>query len=325
MAYLRYLRSILIGFLLSCTIFLLAVSYQIGAPTETSRWVDEMYKKKVSIANSIKKPKLVIVAGSNVLFGISCQMIDEATGLPCVNAGTYAGLGLDYILNRAHSLVKPGDIVLLSLEYELYQDNGAPSAQLIDYVFSRDPKYLLMLDFTRKTYFITWISYERLALGIAAKLKLSQPIASGYQSQNLNKYGDETSNFKSNITDIKKQTIEQAKPIEADVEVVTKYSQKSIRDFIKWCENQQIKVLVTWPGTIWLESYKEKKKQEYFKSLEYFYRQEGIPMLGKPIEFMYNKSMFYDTSYHLNEQGVQQRTNQVISLLRPYLKINTRE
>ena len=245
MAYLRYLRSILIGFLLSCTIFLLAVFYQIGAPTETSRWVDEIYKIKVNIANSIKTPKLVVVAGSNVLFGVSCQMIDEATGLPCVNAGTYAGLGLDYILNRAHSLVKPGDILLLSFEYELYQDNGAPSAPLIDYVFSRDPKYLLMLDFARKTHFITWISYERLALGIAAKLKPPKPITVGYKSQKLNKYGDETSNLKSNITEIKKQMVEQAKPIKADVDVVTKYSQESIRDFIKWCENQQVKLLVT--------------------------------------------------------------------------------
>jgi hypothetical protein len=314
-----------IGFLLSCTIFLLAVSCQIGAPTETSRWVDEIYKIKFNIANSIKTPKLVVVAGSNVLFGISCQMIDKATGLPCVNAGTYAGLGLDYILNRAHSLVKPGDIVLLSLEYGLYQDNGGPSAQLIDYVFSRDPKYLLTLDFRRQTYFISWISYDRLAVGIAAKLKPPQRITGGYESQNLNRYGDETSNLKSNITEIKKQMIEQAKPLEVDVDIITDYSQKSISDFIKWCRNQQIKVLVTWPGTIWFESYKEKEKQEYFKSLESFYRQEGVPILGEPIDFMYNKSLFYDTSYHLNEQGVKQRTNQVISLLRPYSPINARE
>ncbi|HEY9614541.1 hypothetical protein [Allocoleopsis sp.] len=311
--------------MLSCTIFLLAVSYQIGAPTETSRWVDEIYKIKVSIANSIKTPKLVVVAGSNVLFGMSCQMIDEATGVPCVNAGTYAGLGLDYILNRAHSLAKPGDIILLSLEYGLYQDNGGPSAQLIDYVFSRDPKYLLALDFRRKTYFISWISYDRLALGMAAKLKTPQPIAGGYESKNLNKYGDETSNVKSNITEIKKQMIEQAKPIEADVDVITVYSQQSISNFIKWCRNQQIKVLVTWPGTMWFESYKEKKKQEYFKRLEYFYRKERVPVLGKPTDFMYNKSMFYDTSYHLNEQGVQQRTGKIINFLQPYLRINARE
>lgn len=325
MLYLRYLRSILIGFLLSCTIFLLAVSYQIGAPTETSRWVDEIYKIKFRITNSIKTPKLVVVAGSNVLFGMSCQMINEATGLPCVNAGTYAGLGLDYILNRAHSFVKPGDTVLLSLEYELYQDNGGPSAQLIDYVFSRNPKYLLSLNFMKQTYFISWISYDRLALGIAAKLKLPQPIPDGYQSQNINKYGDEKSNLKANITEIQKQMIEQSKPIKADINVVTKYSQKSITDFIKWCENQKIKVLVTWPGTIWFKSYTEKEKQEYFKSLEKFYRQAGVTILGEPIDFMYNKSMFYDTSYHLNEQGVQQRTRQVISFLQPHLKINARK
>jgi hypothetical protein len=311
--------------LLGCIIFLLVVFYQIGAPTETSRWIDEIYTIKSSIANSIKTPKLVVVAGSNVLFGISCQMINEATELPCVNAGTHAGLGLDYILNRVHSLVKPGDIVLLSLEYELYQDNGIPSVQLIDYVFSRDPKYLLAVDFIKQTYFITWISYDRLGIGIAAKLKPPQPLTVGYQSQNLNRYGDETSNLKSNLTEIQKEMLEQSKPLKADVNIVTGYAKQSIRNFIKWCGNKQIKVLVTWPGTIWFETYREKKKLDFFDSLEYFYRQQDISILGKPIDFMYNKSMFYDTSYHLNQQGVHQRTQQVINLLRPYLENKKRE
>ena len=35
---------------------------------------------------------------------------------------------------------------------------------------------------------------------------------------------------------------------------------------------------------------------------------------------MYDKSMFYDTRYHLNDVGVRQRTQQLLDLLNPYLK-----
>jgi hypothetical protein len=34
---------------------------------------------------------------------------------------------------------------------------------------------------------------------------------------------------------------------------------------------------------------------------------------------MYDKSMFYDTNYHLNDQGRRRRTEQLIDLLKPYV------
>ena len=145
MAYLKFFRAILLGFLLGCILFLVAFCYQIGTPTQSSQVLYNIYKVKIQIANSIKKPKLIPISGSNSLAGISCKMIHEQTGVPCVNGGTHAGLGVDYLLSAYRALVKPGDLVLLPLEYDNYYYSIGHKL-LVDYVFARDINYFLSAD-----------------------------------------------------------------------------------------------------------------------------------------------------------------------------------
>ncbi|AOY82893.1 hypothetical protein BJP36_26265 [Moorena producens JHB] len=78
-------------------------------------------------------------------------------------------------------------------------------------------------------------------------------------------------------------------------------------------------MIATWPNTICFDVYQEPRQQNFFKSIEYFYQRLGVPMLGNPEDFMSDKSMFYDTSYHLHDLGVNHRTKQLIDLIQPYL------
>jgi hypothetical protein len=320
MVYRQYFRSVLYGFLLSLLIFLWAVFYQIGAPTESSRWIYEIYQIKSSIADSIKVPKLVLVSGSNTHFGISCEIISTETGVPCVNGGTLLGLGTAYILHQARLWLKAGDLVLLPLEYELYQDRGMPNYVIIDYIFARDAKYLLSVDLVTKFRFLFGISLDRLQQGVLGKLHPPQPSAKGYQSKSVNKYGDETINLKADMTEKQYQILNNSTPIKIETSQTARYSLNEISKFINWCQEKDIKVIVTWPNTVKFDSYKERVNQEYFQEIEKFYDGMKVPVLGKPEDFMYNKSMFYDTSYHLNDRGVRYRTQQIIELLRPDLE-----
>ncbi len=341
MAYLRYLRSILFGFLLGCILFLLAVFYQIGAPTEGNNGFDELFTSKSHIANSLKTPKLVVVAGSNALYGISCKTLHEETSMPCVNGGTGAGVGVDYVLYRARSWLKPRDIVLLPLEYEFYKDDGTPSNLLVNYVFSRDPKYLLSVDIITQIRLIGGISFERLKQGVVAKLNPTQPRETDKRYKNvpqyLNEYGDRIDNqegelsednlkyFKSFLeTDIHKRI----KLIDDELKknynsgfLQTTYGIKSINKFVEWCKINNIQVIATWPNTLWFDGYKEPQQQNFFQSIEKFYKSISVPILGKPEDFMYSdRSIFFDTIYHLNDKGVRYRNQQLLTLLQPYLQ-----
>jgi hypothetical protein len=319
MIYLRYLSSILGSLLLVIIIYLSAVFYQVGTPTETSLAKYELYKIKSSIVNLSKTPKLLIISGSNALEGISCKIIEEETKFPCVNGSTSISVGIDYLLHYARSWAKPGDIVLLPLEYTHYQYDGKPFDELVDYVISRDPKYLLSADLITKIRILGGVSFSNLLVKRIFQPKFPQLGTNISQEIAVNKYGDKTNNIESNMTPELLKKRDEFEALRFGGYIKSSQGMESISKFINWCKQNNIKVIATWPNTMKFEIYKEFRQQEFFRSIENFYKSIGVPLLGKPEDFMYNKSMLYDAPYHLNDRGVRQRTRQLIDLLRPYL------
>jgi hypothetical protein len=76
---------------------------------------------KVARLNSLKSPKLVLVGGSNLSFGIDTPRLERELGLPVANMGLNAGFGVRCMVNTIRPCLKPGDTVLLCIEYSLYQ------------------------------------------------------------------------------------------------------------------------------------------------------------------------------------------------------------
>ncbi|MEO1429290.1 MAG: hypothetical protein AAFV71_09550 [Cyanobacteria bacterium J06633_8] len=322
MAYLKYCKTILFSFSVWCVIFFSIVYLQIGIPaTGQALWIDELYTIKSSIAKSIQTPKLVIVSGSSSLFGISCKIIHEETGVPCLNGATHAGLGIKYILHRAHSFLKPGDTVLLPLEYAHYKTNNIPGSVLVNYVHEYDPKYLISPDIPNSLRIITGISFNKIVEKFSYKFKPQKSIKTPYQSENINEFGDETGNLKSDINAKKMDNLRKLKP-DKNIGNYNKETNglQTIKNFISWCNDNNIKVITTWPNTVWFDTYKEQNQQDFFKSVQDFYQDLKVPVLGKAEDSMYDKSMFYDTRYHMNDVGVRIHTQYLIDFLEPYLK-----
>lgn len=321
MGYIKYLSYMIYGFIISSTIFLVLVLWQVGSPTESSRWSYEIYQIKSEIAESLDSPKIVIVSGSNSLFGISCKMIYDETGFNCVNGGTHAGLGTHYILEASKKWLNSEDMVILPLEYSSYYDDGKFSDLLIDYVLSRDFDYFKSANIVDQISIISGVSFERLSKGIGNKFFFKdKPWQSFYNSKNLNEYGDETSNLVSNITAKNQHKLDNIKPMKSQGQINHSKGMKFIADYVKFCRQNDIKILATWPNTIWFDTYKNTKQSEW-KAIKNFYKKLNVDILGNPEDFMYDKSMFYDSSYHLNNIGVEKRTRKLIQLLNPYLKL----
>ena len=323
MTYIKYLRSVLSGFLFCLAIYLSAVFYQLGVPiSEQNSSIHRVYAFKSSLISSFNQPKLLIIAGSNANAGISCQMIQSATAMPCLNGGIHAGVGLDYMLDRARSWLNPGDVALLPLEYQHYQDDNVPSDRLVDHVMAHDPEYLRSVDLATKIRFLSGVSFERLAQGVVAKIKQPEPSqakAISAQEVHKNGYGDNTHQREADLTPELREKIANLKPLPLSGYLPSSHGMDSIREFVDWCKKHDIKVLATWPNTVWFENYKQPQSQAFFQSIEDFYTSLGVPVLGQPEQAMYDKSMFYDSIYHPHDRGKRQRTEVLINLLRPYL------
>ena len=57
--------------------------------------LDEKYNRLMEI----DEPKIIVVGGSSVAFGLESEIIEEYTGMPVVNFGLYAALGTKVMLD----------------------------------------------------------------------------------------------------------------------------------------------------------------------------------------------------------------------------------
>ncbi len=327
MNYKSFLKGISLGFLFGCFAFAFAVIFQLGVPTQSSLERSELYNFKTKVANSINSPKLAIIGGSSARIGISCKLIVEQTGIPCFNGGTIADMSVDYILNMPKKWLKPGDTALLALEYYYYNTNNRPNVKVIDYVMSHDLEYLLSLDFKTKVQFLSSISLQRLKEGILAKFHPLQNIETTKNNfqKTHNEYGDNIDNIEANMT---KELLKQQATIlplggveHWDSININNKAIQSITKFINWCKQNNIKVLASYPNTTYFDIYKQEKQQTFLDSIGKFYANNNVSVIGKAEDFMFDKSMFYDSNYHLHDRGVKLRTLKLIELIKPYLNL----
>jgi len=312
----QYFRSVIWGFLASCLVFGWAAWMQFDAPTPTSQWIYDLYAIKTKIAAQIDSPKLVVTAGSNAMMGISCDQIQTTTEIPCINGAINVGLGLDYILYQARSFVREGDTLLLPLEYELYETDPRPSSVAIDYVFAHDSEYWQQANLVLKTRFLFGLGLKRTLIGVFNKLQYD-PEADNTEKRlkSINAAGDWVRNRPIDLTPEHRRRLLLFAPHKSSQLGLTNYSQQRIGEFIQWCRDRQIKVVIAWPNTVKYAEYQQAEYQEFFASIQTFFQQLNVPVIGEPEDYMYDRSLFFDSTYHLNDTGVAIRTQQLIDSL----------
>jgi hypothetical protein len=77
-----------------------------------------------------ESPKLVLVGGSNVAFGVDSAAIRERLYIPVVNMGVTINFGLGRILDDVSPFLNPGDTLLVIPEYQHFAGlwNGGSDA-----------------------------------------------------------------------------------------------------------------------------------------------------------------------------------------------------
>ncbi|MBR6051929.1 MAG: hypothetical protein IKP68_12115 [Clostridia bacterium] len=97
-------------------------------------------KYKVDRLYSIKEPKIVVIGGSSVPFGVDSGLMEEMVGMPVVNFGLYATLGTKLMLDLSLGAIRKGDVIIIAPEtdpqtYSLYF-NAEAAWQAADSDFS---------------------------------------------------------------------------------------------------------------------------------------------------------------------------------------------
>ncbi len=317
------MKNIAIFFAVLIVLFLVwagVIAAEAGRATKMSQWVYDVYMKKESITKSIKGKKIVIVAGSNALFGVDSKMLQNAFGTKVVNFGVNAGVGLPLILYLAKRVIKPGDTVIMPLEYPLYSYNGKPGEQMIDYILSREPGFFWHLTPKEMFYIIWHTGIKRVWRGYTDKSIEGVLVGGVYGVKNVDSRGDQiNSSLKYRTKDMEREVERLAKsPEHYGREFKSSaLGWRYLKEFGKWCKKRGVKLVLMPSALMRCKLYLEdNKERRFYSNLPKIARKKGFVYVGKPYEYMYNKDDFFNTNYHLIDSARKKRTLQIIKDLK---------
>lgn len=252
---------------------------------------------------TVESSRIIFVGGSNLALGINCHKISEETKLDVINMGLHAGLGLNFILNETKAGVRPGDIIILSIEYFLEDGNKKLMAQLTDV----NPQALEKMDLSLLDKIRLLVSRLQLCLSSAFYKFIGKENDPIYYREGFDKFGDLKTHFHAE------------KPAFPGGSIVFKNNNyndgiRKINEFISDTKSKGAIVYFTYPAFQRSTFNLNKAK---LKVLDNQYRANlKCLVLGNMEMFVFDDRNVFDTVYHLDSVGIQKRTDNMLQLLK---------
>lgn len=262
--------------------------------------------------DSLPSPKIIFVGGSNLAYGLDSKEIEDRIGLPVVNMGLHAGFGMKFMMNEVIPSVKKGDIVVLSPEYHhFYSDVFWGEKVLVALLFDVDKRNFRFIDIQQFAHlFPNTIEYG------VSKLMLKQidiMDAGGgdtyervYMRNSFNKYGDENMHW----TYPNEKMMGMAVPAQ-DVQLNEK-AIKSVANFKNKVEKNQATFILLPPA------FQQTSYSNYLPVINKINDalvKQNTPFVLDTSEGAFADSLFFNTIFHLNKEGVDLRTSKVMKIL----------
>lgn len=260
------------------------------------------YNRKMERLDSVASPRLVLVAGSSAAFGFDSRELGNQLAMNVVNTGLHSGIGLRFMVDNLRQRLRPGDVVVIIPEYELFTDKYYGSGEaLTSAVIYSGPKVMRLLNFKQ------WMNF---LAGVPGHLKLNHSVPpENYNGGNFNEFGDEVRH----LTSTSKREDLRFLPFPGNVEsaAVEDFKQK-----ISDLEAMGCRVVVLWSTCV--DSY-YRQSLSGIGELSDEFRKFGIEPAAAPDYFVEPDSMAFDSVHHLNAAGVKENTRRLVSLLLPLI------
>ncbi len=287
-----------------------------------AQYIGAWYDKKVQIANSIPTSKIIFAGGSNVQYGIRAGLVEEKIGKPAVNFGTHAALPFAYLLERVKKIAKPGDTIVLIPEYEYYfLDPNSLNPTSLRYLsvcgqdfLKKSPGryYELLLTIPPEILFARFfVDSKKVRFEVQSKVQEHESA--------FDHFGDRNWISKERMGDREKRLIENVHPTSLADPFSDKHApfpESELKNFQDWCQNKGVQLFITYPNTVYFDDYKKSNPHKFLVQLQSFYTNNKFKALMSPSDSMLPREDFFDTVYHLNEEGANKRTSMLMDSLK---------
>lgn len=245
-------------------------------------------------------------------YGVDSPVLYNLSGRFPVNLALNIRMGIPFILDEAEAGARAGDIIILSPEYHHFWRNCFEPFQCLRAI-SANPE---CIHFAREL-----LTAENLFLGamrIPAVLQvyfMEDLFPDDPEIQRINQHGDIIDEYQTcrapDFSRVRVMTVSQGYNTWAVI--------RELNSFAEHCRERNVSVFFVYPPfsqTAYCES------QQFITSLDSLLQSElDIPILNSPIDACYPDSFFYNSDYHLNAEGAQQRTVDLWEILALHLHI----
>jgi hypothetical protein len=279
--------------------------------------------------NNINGPKIIFSGGSNLAYGLDSKMLEEEFAVPVVNLGLHAGLGLNFILTELKNTVKNGDVVFLSIEYFLDSEGSYGLKKLCSKYYNEAFKYYNFNLIEEISYEIYKTrnnikSYEKDQKSSDMKFKKSTNNLKReiqiYSREAFNSHGDIIAHL-----DLKLPIFANVNKGPAD-DNVWPYriwnGVNELNEFFDFAKSKNVKVYFLYPVLRATEF--NRNQAALLKLSGDISNNLNMEILNKPIDLVFNDSLFFDSPYHLNRKGRELRTKRVIEFIKKNPNSNQR-
>ena len=292
---------------------LVAIVWTFGRPAVTNHYLGA-FQDKLHRLRETPGERLIVIGGSNIAFGLNSDLLEATCSRPVVNLGLYAPLGMRHQMEMVRRHARPGDCVVISPEYELFQHRlepfddqslrdlfeHAPDARAYFYAETA-PSVLEFADNSAFQEASRWIHRAYETLRRSRKKRT-------YTRTSFNQSGDVVAHHGQPA-----KPFDDSVPLELNRPETLNESIQLINGFAEDCRQKGVRVYVTFPPNPLsrqdaLADVKQRLQKRYSDCLR-------VPVLGSPSSFVYQREQFYDTFYHLGKSAANDRSVKLALLL----------
>lgn len=264
---------------------------------------------KLSRLKNVEGPKIVLLGNSNVAFGFQSETIEKELGMPVVNMGLHGGLGNAFHEKLAKINVCEGDIYIIC-HSDFGGDGTVLNKPLAWNAIENHFELWQCLSFKdigamMKEYSI----YLKKCLDLWVNDSGNQMEEGIYSRQSFNLYGDIAVKREGSIFSFKSSV---EPPIINDITI------NRINELYVWLDNKGATLLVA--GYPIGKGELTAPEDEFVAAQEKLKKKLSCPFISDYRDYMYDYDLFYNTEYHLNDEGAALRTQQLIADLKNWME-----
>lgn len=277
--------------------------------------------EKDRLIRNTPSPKIILVGGSNLAFGIDSKMMQDSLRLPVVNMGLYAKLGLKYMLAQVRPYIREGDIVVVVPEYDQFYGDFANGDNTLNTALLYAPNDRVG-DFIRSYSIVDVVLRPRVenarrsflraaASAIGREDQFFPPDTNPvYNRQSFNEFGDV-------VAHLGRKGMNPDSIFVAPLPSIKTFNAETLDQLNEIADEAKAQGATAY---FMFPSYIDRSYEINAAAIDSLRRrlEKGmrIPILGTAQDFSYPKEYFYDTRYHLNQMGRDLRTRRIIQTLR---------